>query len=245
MLMQLLQGGFNPPPGAPNPANNAAFAGGALAGGLAAVLCVAVVMVIALYGPYIFMLVKAMQALQAVRPRNRSMAPGLVWLALIPCVPIVMNFIIVMKTSEALDNEFEDRRLKSRGDHGKQLGLIYAVIVLVTLALNGVSNVLSRVAGQGGAAGNDALLGVVMALGCLSLFLIIAQIVLPIMFGLKLSQSTARLHRSEGRYRDDDDDRGDDDDFEEYDEPKPKPKPKKKPKLDDDFEEYDEPKGGR
>ncbi len=239
MVMNLLQqGGFNP-----GPANNQAAAAG-VAGMLGVVLCIAVVMIIVVYAPYIFMLVKAMQALQAVRPRNRSMAPGLVWLGLIPCAPLIMNFVIVLKCSESLDTEFDDRGMKSRGDHGKQVGLIFAVIVLVNIALNGASNVLSGAMNQGGGGPAGPIVGVVMALGCLSLVLIIAQIVLPIIYGLRLSESTGRLRRSEGRYRDEDDgddrDEGDDDFDDE-----PKPKPRKKPKLDDGFEEYDEPKGGR
>ena len=264
MMMQLLQRGFNPPPAAPNPANNPAFAAG-LAGGFAAVVCIGLVVLLVFYVPYVFMLVRAMQALQAVRPRNRSMPPGLVWVALIPCANVVMNFVIVLKTSQALENEFEDRRMRSRGDHGKQLGMAYAVLVLLNIGLSGISQGLQAANGGGNAPpGFGPLAAAIVGLGCFSCVLSIAQIVLPLVYATRLHTSTQRLQRDDDKYGNDDRDDDDiDDDFEEDDEPKPrgkprkqivddfeefdqsKPKPKKKPKLDDGFEEYDEPKGGR
>ncbi len=255
MMLNLLQRGFNPPPAAPNPANNPAFAAG-LAGGVAAVVCIGLVVLLVFYVPYVYMLVRAMQALKAVRPRNRSMPPGLVWVALIPCVNVVMNFVIALKTSEALENEFEDRRMRSRGDHGKQLGMTYAVLVVLNFALSGVSRGLQFANGANNAGpALGPLAAAIIGLGCFSCVLSIAQIVLPFVFAARLHNSTQRLLRDDEKYEDDDDDFDDepkprgkpkrqlDDDFEEYDEPKPKPK--KKPKLDDGFEEYDEPKGGR
>ena len=256
MMLNLLQRGFNPPPAAPNPANNAAFAGGALAGGLAAFFCIMFVVLIVFYGPYIYMLVRSMQALQAVRRRNRSMPPGLVWVALIPFVNVVMNFVIALKTSEALENEFEDRRMRPRGDHGKQLGMTYAVLVVLNFALSGLSQGLQFANGANAAAAPvfGPLAAAIIGLGCFNCVLSIAQIVLPFVFAARLHNSTQRLLRDDEKYEDDDDFEDDDepkprgkpkkqldDDFEEYDEPKPK----KKPKLDDGFEEYDEPKGGR
>ena len=201
-------------------------------------MCFLVVFLILVYGPYIFMLVRATQALQATRPRNRSISPGLVWIGLIPCVNVIFNFLIVLKTSEALKNEFEYRRLRNTGDHGKQLGLTYAVLVVVNIAISGVNRGLS-----GGVAGNNGPVAVaIIGLGCVSLILLVGQIVLSLVYALKIHQSTLLLRRDD-RYDDDDDD-----DDEADDEPKRRPKPKKL--ADDDFEEFDEPgdnppKGGR
>ena len=227
MMLTLLQRGFqpgaNPPPNLPN---NPAFAVGFFLG----YACVFVLVLALSYGPYVLILVRQMQALGAVRGRNRAMAPGLVWLGLIPLFTYVWTFVAVSKTATALADESDDRRLRDRGDNGKALGMTYSAINLI----NGVLGLIAFVLG---------VLQIVTPIGCLNFVLLIAMLVVAILYAGKLNAATHRLRRNSDKYddRDDEDDR--EDDFED-EEPEPKPK-KRKPKLDDDFEEYDEPKGGR
>lgn len=59
----------------------------------------------------------------------RTMEPGQVWLNLIPCFCYVWNFITVLRVSESLRNEFEDRGDYRRGDdHGQALGITTCVL---------------------------------------------------------------------------------------------------------------------
>ena len=177
----------------------------------------------AIVGTAILVLVRAMQALQEVRKRNRSMEPGMVWLTLIPLFGVVWIFMVVTKTADALADEFDDRRLRSKGDSGKSAGITYATLSAVNAAVG--------------------VLGLcVPFVGCLNLILGVVQIVFGIKYAGQLKLATQRL-------RDDADaDRPDDDFGEADDEPAPRRKPKKK-LADDEFEEFegpdDQPKRGQ
>jgi hypothetical protein len=70
-------------------------------------------------------------ALSLCDRRNRTMEPGMVWLNLIPLFNLVWMFITVIKISESLQNEFDDRRLREEGDYGKQLGITYNILNLL------------------------------------------------------------------------------------------------------------------
>ena len=213
MLFNLLQRGFNPPPPGANAAVNQAALVGGIVGG-----CIGLVLFAAVVAAAILVLVRSMQALQEVRKRNRTMEPGMVWLTLIPFFGIVWIFMVVTKTADALADEFDDRRLRSKGDFGKSAGMTYATLSAVNAAIGFLSLCVPFV-------------------GCVNLVLGIVQIVFGVKYAGKLKIATQRLRE------DADDDRPDDDFEEADDEPAPRRKPKKK--LDDDFEEFDEPKGGR
>jgi hypothetical protein len=64
-------------------------------------------------------------------PRNRVISVPTIWIGLIPCVDLVMDFIIVNKVSESLDREFEDRDLEPLGDLGKSTGTMFATFRLL------------------------------------------------------------------------------------------------------------------
>lgn len=73
------------------------------------------------------------RALQQCAPRNRTMEPGQVWLNFIPCFGIVWIFITVNRIAESLDNEFRDRGMRRDGDFGKNMGITYNVLNLVSV----------------------------------------------------------------------------------------------------------------
>lgn len=81
--------------------------------------------------PMIFFLLTLSKALGRCRPRNRTMEPGMVWIALIPLVNLVWMFINVVRVSESLRNEFRDRRWHSRSeDYGYSIGLTYCGLLI-------------------------------------------------------------------------------------------------------------------
>ena len=55
------------------------------------------------------------------------MEPGMVWIALIPILGLIWMIIVILKLSDSLSDEFEERRLRGDGDFGKVLGIIYIV----------------------------------------------------------------------------------------------------------------------
>jgi uncharacterized BrkB/YihY/UPF0761 family membrane protein len=82
----------------------------------------------------VFFLLTLSRCLSAIRPRNREMEPGLVWLNLIPCVPIVFNFFIVLKIASSLKKEYRSRRWRTEGEgFGSGVGLTYAICSVIGL----------------------------------------------------------------------------------------------------------------
>ena len=221
----LLQRGFQPGanPAPANPFNDPAVVALLIGASCLWLLVIATVLVV-----LVLVLVRSMQALAETSKRNRKMEPGMVWLSLVPLFGAVWLFLVVNRTADALDDEFDDRRLWGDGASGKAQGVPYAVLYAVTYAGGVLSLCFSPFA-------------------CVAFVVAIAQAVLGVMYAAKLKAATQRL-RGDGS-RDDSDDgsaprrkpRGvADDDFDD------EPKPKRKPKLDGDgFEEYDQPRGGR
>ena len=74
------------------------------------------------------------KALHEVRPENRDMEPGQVWLVLIPLFNLYWNFKIASDVPASLRREFRDRGMGSRGDDfGANIGKWYAICNLCCL----------------------------------------------------------------------------------------------------------------
>lgn len=80
----------------------------------------------------IFYLLTLHKCLSRVSPQNRAMAPGLVWLNLIPFVGLVWNFFVVLNISKSLVAEGQTRGI-DLGDGGKTIGLVMAILVACSL----------------------------------------------------------------------------------------------------------------
>lgn len=80
------------------------------------------------YVPLIFFLVSLQGVLRSVAPKNRTLAPGLVWLDLIPFFNLAWNFVIVLQVSQSLKREAEERGLQDCGDCGYALGLAMSIL---------------------------------------------------------------------------------------------------------------------
>lgn len=56
--------------------------------------------------PFILFLLTQQNTLKAIKPQNRSMEPGMVWLQLIPLFSLVWQFIVVSRIAESIKREF-------------------------------------------------------------------------------------------------------------------------------------------
>ena len=88
-------------------------------------MCTAIVVILAIYIPF---LLNLSRCLQQVEPQNRDMEPGQVWLALFPIFNIVWMSIIVTRVASSLNREYRDRRWSSRGkDFGQSVGMAFCM----------------------------------------------------------------------------------------------------------------------
>lgn len=171
----------------------------AAAGGMMAmiltILCVALAIGIAIAVFYCLTLSKA---LKQVRPGNRDMEPGQVWLVLIPFFNLYWNFKIASDIPSSLKREFRERGMgRSGDDYGANVGKWYAICCIL-----GLVPFVNYVSG-------------------------LAQLVLWIMFWVKIAGYSKELASDGGRGDDDDDD----DD-----------RPRKRRRSDEDDDDDEEPR---
>src|SRR4051812_14601753 len=62
-----------------------------------------------------------------IPPQHRTLEPGLVWLLLIPLVPIVWNFFVFQRLPESYQRYFHSIGRTDVGDCGKTIGLWYSI----------------------------------------------------------------------------------------------------------------------
>jgi hypothetical protein len=155
----------------------------------------------------IFYLLTLQKALGRVSARNRLMEPGLVWLLLIPLFNIVWNFFIVTRVPDSLRNEFRDRDRDDGSDYGKTIGLPNAILVAITASVN-VLHLLSH---------SPAVRLILLPVG-------LANLVLFILFWVKIAGYSAQL-ASRPRYAEDGGD-----DFDDYDD---RPRSRRRRRRDD------------
>ena len=110
----------------------------AILGGL--LICVGIFLLLVI-GLYVWFCISMQRTMSAIRPKNRQIPPGLVWLHMlhlgsgIPFIGIlfgiiasVWDLIMVLKIAESLRREFKTRGWKTRTEaFGKTTGLIWTV----------------------------------------------------------------------------------------------------------------------
>lgn len=101
--------------------------------------------------------------LKEIKPENRLVEPGNVWLMFIPLFNIIYPFILYPKVCDSVRNEFESRGQSQQGDYGRSLG--------ITIPILGICSVIP----------------------ILGIFASIANLVLFIMFWVKLSDHKNKL----------------------------------------------------
>jgi len=78
--------------------------------------------------PAIFYLLTLQKTLERCSPESRTTSPGSVWLMLIPLFNLVWQFILVIRISSSLHNEFSKRNMIEEPEPGKALGLAYCIL---------------------------------------------------------------------------------------------------------------------
>ncbi len=154
------------------------FAG--ILGILLAVLCVVIVIALVIA---IFYLLTLQKALSRVSPRNRKMEPAMVWLSLVPCVNLVWQFFIAIQVPDSLKAEFKERGRDDGGDYGKSIALTNCILGLVGVFV-----------GNGLGAIKEMQLVANLISGALG----IVQLVLFIMFWVKIANYSAMLAADPG-----------------------------------------------
>jgi uncharacterized membrane protein len=162
----------------------------ALMAGLGILCAVVGVILLAALLIAIFFLLSMQKALASVSPRNQLMAPGLVWLSLIPGFGLIWTFFIATRVPDSLRNEFRDRDLDDGSDYGKTIGLTYATL-----------SVLSIVGSYGPLAIQDP--SVTMIGNCVSSIFSLVGLVLFIMFWVRIAGYSSKLAYEGPRHPDD------------------------------------------
>src|SRR5436305_8624230 len=103
------------------PQNQAAAEAGVLS--VLGFVCLGVLVTVALFAVQIFFLLTLSRCFKEISPRNRQMEPGQVWLCLIPVFGFIWFIMLVLKLSDSLRDEYEERGLDGDGDFGKTLGI--------------------------------------------------------------------------------------------------------------------------
>ena len=93
------------------------------------VLIVFIFIVLALsFLPTVFYCLTLQKTLHRVSPKNRAMAPGLVWLLCIPLFSLVWHFYVVLSMAKSLGAEFTERQAVTEPAPGKSLGLVLCLL---------------------------------------------------------------------------------------------------------------------
>jgi hypothetical protein len=84
---------------------------------------------------WIFYLITLSQCLKQCAPHNQRMAPGEVWMVLIPLFGIVWHFIMIGRIADSLAAEFRTRGVQPAEDRpGYNTGLTALILLLVPFA---------------------------------------------------------------------------------------------------------------
>jgi hypothetical protein len=114
---------------------------------LAAGIFILIFIVIAALVVGILYLLTLQNLLNRVKPENRTVSPGNVWLLLIPIFNWIYPFILYPKISESVSKEFQSRGIPADGDFGKGLGITIPILTLCGIipvigALAGLANLV-------------------------------------------------------------------------------------------------------
>jgi hypothetical protein len=70
---------------------------------------------------------------KAIPQEHREMEPGMVWLLMIPCFPLVWNFFVFLKLPKSYQSYFAAQGVEDVGDCSEKLGLWYAITVACSI----------------------------------------------------------------------------------------------------------------
>ena len=96
-------------------------------------LMIIVVVVGLMIVPQVFYLLALQRALSRCSAECRTLAPRLVWLLFIPFFNLVWSFVMVIKISTSLANEFTKRGIAGPPNPGRSIGLAMAICGVLAL----------------------------------------------------------------------------------------------------------------
>ncbi len=67
---------------------------------------------------------------RAIPDEHRQMQPGMVWLLLIPCFPVIWNFFVFLKLSKSFKSYFAAQGVEDVDDCAEKIGLWFAICVI-------------------------------------------------------------------------------------------------------------------
>jgi hypothetical protein len=92
--------------------------------------------------PTLFYPLSLRKALARCAPDSRTIRPDWVWLLLIPCVNLIVEFFLVHHLAKSLRRELDRRAIaEPAAEPGKQLGFIMCVVHLITVVSLGIPSV--------------------------------------------------------------------------------------------------------
>jgi hypothetical protein len=83
-------------------------------------------------------------AANAAAPEHRTMAPGMVWLLLIPVLQVFWNFKALPAVSNSLAATLRDKG-QNPGDCGRKVGIVWSVLVIVNYILFSITRTVLAV----------------------------------------------------------------------------------------------------
>ncbi len=139
---------------------------------------------------FILFLVATFNALKRCKPENRSMSPGLVFLAFVPVLSLAWGFVTVAMVSSSLRKEYTSRGMSIPGGFGLGLGMTAEVMAILGSVAGIVLNVLVKAAGSY-ITSSEGL--VILIVGLLSLLFLITRLVLGFIYVGKVMGSSKKL----------------------------------------------------
>ena len=104
---------------------------GEAAGMFAGILAFYAVIFAIAIGIQVMFLLTMSRCFKEISNRNRQMQPGQVWLALIPIFGFVWTILMILRLSDSLRDEYDDRGIRGDGDYGKTIGIVYIVSAFI------------------------------------------------------------------------------------------------------------------
>jgi hypothetical protein len=109
-------------------------------------LLVIMIMLLLFLLPFILYLVTLQNTLKEIKPENRKMQPGEVWLMFIPLFSLVWHFIMINRISDSLKLEFNSRGIQTN-ENRPGFGIGLAQCILFCCGIIPVLGILSSIAG--------------------------------------------------------------------------------------------------
>ena len=110
------------------------------------ILLILGIVLVVFLGLYLYFLYSLQELIKLIRPENRSIKPGQVWLLLIPLFSVVWLFVVVSNLSDSVANEYRSRGLTPLEiKPGYNIGMWMAGLGAVSLICGSITSLASLV----------------------------------------------------------------------------------------------------